>query len=847
MGVFRHGGTLLKEGAANTHLTHLEELVLTQGPAGFSMARDFLLQLLETLKGNAESSIQTSVKWDGAPAIFAGINPENGKFFVGTKSIFNKVPKINYTEDDIIQNHGHAPGLVDKLTRALEHLPKLGITNILQGDFMFDDTMLEVTEIDGEPHYRFKPNTIVYAVPVNSELGRKIGQSEFGIVFHTTYDSLDSGASFGADISNLNQAPGIWFDDAFFTDDTGTVTLTEDEEREILSLVERAEGVNEQIDYNNIPSALLNIYINSEIRAGQFIEDPVRSFDGFKNWYIQRESKKISPEALVKMRTDAGRRGRIARVKNKIQQTLQSFDSKSRKEDILNLLRVSRLLFEAKNIFIEKYNNAVYNTKHFVDDGSGDLVASNPEGYVAVDREGNGVKFVDRLEFSRANFMIDKGDKFTNESTNLTINVSKDVKITKTLKEWADEIKKAAHTPGNVPSFVYNELINGGLVVESVREEDAQEVIYNTVYTYINSLNENEEETVDLDVVDAEDADGVPVQKFGGTTYALVPGSMKPPTLGHAGMIQAYSDMVGPTGKVLVFVSTPKARDEKTGKLDSARAFEGRPEGISQQEAMEILKIMLPKHIFAPEGNVEVVQTGHPSPMTPVYEFVSPNDIEDVHQASPGDVVILGASTKGGDADRWNDIVNNSDVRVRPGVEVRNVPVDPVTHSTHQSGIEYLDLVKQPESAEILETLPTIVKARKKAAKIAKKSGGSVPELKIEDINITNISASDARHIMGFLGTDKREIAIQLLNAFFGDATGAVLTHLGLPGGSEPPLEEISAMGIGSVAGKRDDPLVGRSPYTRGKRKKKKRQNENVDMSLVNEVYELLIERGIKL
>ena len=108
---------------ANTHLTHLEELVLTQGPAGYDMAKAFLLELLETLKGNTNSRVQTSVKWDGAPAMFAGVNPENGKFFVGTKSIFNKIPKINYTEEDIIKNHGHAPGLVDKLTKGLKYLP----------------------------------------------------------------------------------------------------------------------------------------------------------------------------------------------------------------------------------------------------------------------------------------------------------------------------------------------------------------------------------------------------------------------------------------------------------------------------------------------------------------------------------------------------------------------------------------------------------------------------------------------------------------------------------------------------------------------------------------------------
>jgi len=387
---------------ANTHLTHLEELVLTQGPQGYKMARAFLIELLGTLKGNSNSKIQTSVKWDGAPAIFAGINPENGRFFVGTKSIFNKIPKINYTEQDVVKNHGHAPGLVDKLTKALNYLPGLGIKNILQGDFMFDDEMIETVDIEGVPHYRFKPNTIVYAVPVNSHLGQQIEHSKFGIVFHTTYDSLDSGASFGADVSGLNRPNGVWFDDAFFTDDTGVVTLTEDEESEVIRLVKEADSVNAQINYEELPSAFLNIYINSEIKGGSFLEDPEKSFNGFINWYTQRTQKKIN-----NLKSDKGRQ----RASENAYQATQAFNAK--KEDILNIFKVSRLLFEAKNIFIEKYNNAVYNTKHFVDDGAGDLVASNPEGYVAVDHKGNGIKFVDRLEFSRANFAIDKGDKFS--------------------------------------------------------------------------------------------------------------------------------------------------------------------------------------------------------------------------------------------------------------------------------------------------------------------------------------------------------------------------------------------------------------------------------------------------
>jgi hypothetical protein len=428
--------SLLEEGSkANTHLTHLEELILTQGAAGYNMARAFLLELLETLKGNSRSHVQTSVKWDGAPAIFAGINPENGQFFVGTKSIFNKDPKINYTPEDITNNHGHAPGLVDKLTKALKYLPSLGIKNILQGDFMFDDGMLDVTQIDGESHYRFKPNTIVYAVPVDSDLGREIGKSKFGIVFHTTYNSLDGGASFGADVSRLKRVPGIWFDDAFFTDDTGTVTLTSGEEEHVINLVAKADQVNKKINYNDLPFDLLNIYINSEIRGGEFLESPEKSFQGFLNWYAAKLEKKVD-----KLKSEKGR----MRAFNKGEEDLQAFRGK--KEDVLNLFRVSRLLFEAKNIFIKKYNNAVYNTKHFIDDGSGDLVASNPEGYVAVDHEGNGVKFVDRLEFSRANFAMDKGFA-KNEGRTLEVSWGDNGFSTKkTLQEWSANLPQPLKT-----------------------------------------------------------------------------------------------------------------------------------------------------------------------------------------------------------------------------------------------------------------------------------------------------------------------------------------------------------------------------------------------------------------
>ena len=320
---------------------------------------------------------------------------------------------------------------------------------------MFDDEMIKTIDVDGEPHYAFKPNTITYAAPVESKLGQEIAESKFGIVFHTTYDSLDGGASFGADVSGLNKVPGVWVDDAYFTDDTGTVTLTEDEEAKVKELVSAADQVNEKIDYDDLPMDLLNIYINSEIKGGQFLEDPEKSFLGFKRWYSGRLEKRID-----KLKSQRGK----MRATEKGQEMLAAFDDKQ--EDILNLFRVSRLLFEAKNIFISKYNNAVYNTKHFIDDGSGDLVASNPEGYVAVDHIGNGVKFVDRLEFSKANFAVDKGAKFQ-QTESLTVYWGSDgFSVTKTLLEWSRNLPSV----DNKNQELYENLLGGVPITSLIRD-----------------------------------------------------------------------------------------------------------------------------------------------------------------------------------------------------------------------------------------------------------------------------------------------------------------------------------------------------------------------------------------
>ena len=189
------------KGGKNLHLEHIEDEILNYGVTGGRASINFVRSLRDMLAGNSRSSIDMTVKWDGAPAIFAGIDPEDGKFFVAKKSVFNVNPKLYKSVAEI--DADLSGQLNAKFKVALAEFSKLGITGVLQGDLMFTDDV-ETTDIEGKKYYTFQPNTIVYAVDVNSDLGKKIKNAKVGVVWHTTYkgDALqDMKASFGANIS----------------------------------------------------------------------------------------------------------------------------------------------------------------------------------------------------------------------------------------------------------------------------------------------------------------------------------------------------------------------------------------------------------------------------------------------------------------------------------------------------------------------------------------------------------------------------------------------------------------------------------------------------------------------
>ena len=431
--LYFEGYVLLTEAASKPgHIDHLEELVLLRGQEGYDQARTALSNLLSHLQGKSKRKINTSVKWDGAPAIFAGKHPVNGKFFVATKSIFNKEPLINYTEADINDNHEGKPGLQDKLKQALNILPKLGMgNNVLWGDYMFWRELVgEPEDIDGELHYTFKPNTIKYAVPVNSELGEqiadKLSDDGVGIVFHTQFHgkpeefprALEKGESHaqkwgpmdGRIVKTFKDVPGLWVDDAYFKELTGQVSLTEDEAKQIKDIIKTADTL--PVKYNDLPLEFIKIYLNTELKrekggvpTPEFIRDPEKSYRDFIDWYSEREKKKWKSPEEIKTAAQAN-----AQQQKEDNLRLKINEFESQRDNFINMFKVSSLLAQAKQIFINKYDNAVYNTKHFLDEGDGVLKVTNPEGYVAVSNAGDAgpIKLVNRLDFSAANFATGK-------------------------------------------------------------------------------------------------------------------------------------------------------------------------------------------------------------------------------------------------------------------------------------------------------------------------------------------------------------------------------------------------------------------------------------------------------
>ena len=392
--------------AKNTHMTHIEDLVLDGGVKGARQAINALRSMRDMLSGHAKSPVDVTVKWDGAPAVFAGEDPRDGSFFVAKKGIFNADPKVYKSHEDIKADT--SGDLSKKLIMAFDGLKGLGIKGVIQGDFMFDKSDLKGETINGQKMITFHPNTIVYAVPYGSKLEKDISKADVGIVWHTSYaggtfETMQ--ASFGGDIvGKLKKSSKVWQVNADLEELSGKATFTAADNAKVTKLLSEAgklfqkisSGVLKELEGNKELNLVINVYNNTMVRKGQRIKDEKKHAKGLIQFVTDRYAKQIDKRSSQK--------GKDIQISKRDE--LLTFFSKSNLKNLENVFKLQNYIVDSKLIIINKLNK-LNKIGTFVKTTSGFKV-TNPEGFVAIDRmEGGAVKLVDRLEFSANNFSKD--------------------------------------------------------------------------------------------------------------------------------------------------------------------------------------------------------------------------------------------------------------------------------------------------------------------------------------------------------------------------------------------------------------------------------------------------------
>ena len=384
----------------NTHMTHIEDKVLYGGVDGTRQAINALRGLRDMLAGTSKGNV--SVKWDGAPAVFCGTDPSDGKFFVAKKSIFNKNPKVYKTNADI--DDDTSGDLNAKLKEALRYLPELGIKGVIQGDFLFGNGDVSTKNIDGQNYTVFHPNTIAYAVPY--EQSKSVRDAKIGIVWHTTYKGSTfetMSASYGVDVSKLKKSKNVWSQDAMLRDVTHA-TMSKRETEEVTKILSNAGKLFNQISATTLRTLQANpklaqpieTYNNTFVRAGALLPDSKKHVNGLisnRQAYYKKE--------IESKKSQRGKDAWIAKMKDEME-----FFSDDNRASLEKMFDLQKTLVLAKLKLINSLDK-LKTIDTFVKTKDGYKVTGE-EGYVAIDKlGGDAVKLVDRMEFSYNNFSSD--------------------------------------------------------------------------------------------------------------------------------------------------------------------------------------------------------------------------------------------------------------------------------------------------------------------------------------------------------------------------------------------------------------------------------------------------------
>jgi hypothetical protein len=394
----------------NKHLEHLEDELINFGYGGYVASRDLIQNFITELGGRPTGNVTVTTKWDGAPAIVCGIDPESKQFFVGTKSVFNKKePKVNFTDADIDKNHGEIPDLAKKLKYCLKYFPELNIKGVIQGDLLFTDEDVATKTIDKERYYTATPNTLTYAWPADSDLGKAVNTAKVGAVFHTYYSGAgplnNMNAGFGVSQFNLKSTRNVFLASATMDNISANSGLTAAEERTLKSVVavadrnaSAAKPFIEMVAHEATKQFTLGYtmkrFTNSYVKEGMKIANVNKFIDGFEKAFKKTLVEKV--ESLKSEKSKNEYRDKLASGLQFLEDNQRSFKA---------FIVIYNSFTNAKNLINNKLAG-LSDTKVFLRSGD-NFVVTKPEGFVAI-VDGKAVKIVDRLEFSRANFTLEK-------------------------------------------------------------------------------------------------------------------------------------------------------------------------------------------------------------------------------------------------------------------------------------------------------------------------------------------------------------------------------------------------------------------------------------------------------
>ena len=383
------------EGAKLKHIHHAEDRPLFHGAKGFEHAHQALSKAHEHLaSGKNDHSVTT--KYDGSPAVVYGHHPESGKFFVASKSAFNKNPKINHTHEDIEKHHGHAPGLADKLHAALEHLPKVAPKKgVFQGDLMHQGQKSQHNpkgdvEVKGKKA-SYTPNTITYTH--SGPEAEKVKNSRLGIVTHTQYHGKDLASMSAKPLTGnagFKEHPDVHQQHPTF--DAGKADYTAKHQATTQKHLEAAKQIHDTHGVK-MYGAVHPTHSGEAGHLGTYINHTVRTGETPTHKGLQQHITSHYEKAAFKLKTPANQEKKRAEGASHVQHIEQN------KEHYGNLLKMHGHLQAAKNNMVSVMDKSHTGVEHHINGK-----ATNPEGYV-VHHDNEPTKMVNRAEFAKANLL----------------------------------------------------------------------------------------------------------------------------------------------------------------------------------------------------------------------------------------------------------------------------------------------------------------------------------------------------------------------------------------------------------------------------------------------------------